>query len=210
MFKYKKTLIICSLICLLPIAVGVYYWNELPDMMATHWNVHNEPDGYSSKAFAVFGLPLIMVAVLNLCSFASKIDPKKPKYNDKIMLLMLWFIPVLSIVCSGLTYGWALGFKFDIGFWIPLFLGILFVLIGNYLPKCTPSYTLGIKLPWTLSDDENWRKTHRMAGPIWVFGGVLIVMGAFLKVVWLMIPALLVMILSPTVYSYLYYRKHSK
>ena len=208
MFKYKKTLIICSIICLLPILVGLYYWNELPDMMATHWDMHNQPNGYSSKEFAVFGLPLIMVGVLWLCSFAAKIDPKKPKYNDKIIVLMLWFVPVLCILCSALTYGWALGFQFDIGFWVSLLLGVLFVLIGNYLPKCTPSYTMGIKLPWTLNDDENWRKTHRMAGPIWVVGGIVIVLGTFLRMYWIMAPVLIAMILIPTVYSYLYFKKH--
>ena len=69
---------------------------------------------------------------------------------------------------------------------------------------------MGIKLPWTLSDDENWRKTHRMAGPIWVFGGVLIIVSTFLKITWMIAPALIIMIIAPTVYSYLYYRKQSK
>ncbi|MBQ7895869.1 MAG: SdpI family protein [Oscillospiraceae bacterium] len=210
MYKYKKTLIICSILCLLPILAGLYFWNDLPDMMVTHWDAYNQPDGYMPKAFAVFGLPLIMVAVLLLCPLASKIDPKKPKYNDKIMLVMFWFIPVLSVLCSTMTYGWALGISFDIGFWISMFLGIIFALIGNYLPKCTPSYTMGIKLPWTLNDDENWRKTHRMAGPVWVVGGIIIALSALLKMPWLMFPVLLAMIFIPTIYSYLYYRKHNK
>ena len=208
--KYRATIVICAILCLLPILVGVYYWNELPDMMVTHWDMHNQPNGYMPKAVAVFLLPVLMAALLLLCPLAAKIDPKKPTYNDKMIAIMLWTMPVMSLLLSAMTYGWALGFEFDIGFWVTVFLGIVFVLIGNYLPKCTPSFTMGIKLPWTLSDDENWRKTHRMAGPIWVFGGVLIIVSTFLKITWMMLPALLVMVCAPTVYSYLYFRKHSK
>ena len=208
MFKYKKTLILCAIICLLPILVGLCFWNELPDRMVTHWGMDNQPDGYMPKAFAVFGLPLFMVGILLLCPLASKIDPKKPKYHDKMVLLMLWFIPVLSVFFSAFTYGWALGFEFDIGFWVCLFLGILFAVIGNYLPKCTPSFTMGIKLPWTLSDDENWRRTHRLAGPIWVIGGLAIALSSLLRAYWLTGVALAAMLLIPTLYSYIYYKKH--
>ena len=209
MFKKKATLIIAAILCLLPMLIGIYYWNELPDMMVTHWDIHNQPDRYSSKTFTVFGLPLLMVGILFLCSFASKIDPKKPRYNEKLMSLLIWFIPVLCIACSMLTYGWALGHELDISFWIPIILGLLFVFIGNYLPKCPPSYTMGIKLPWTLSDDENWRMTHRMAGPIWVAGGILMMASAVLKLPWLMMIAIVAMILIPSVYSYLYFKKNN-
>ena len=209
MYKKKTTLIIAAILCLLPMLIGIYYWNELPDMMATHWNIHNQPDRYSSKTFTVFGMPLLMVGILFLCSFATKMDPKKPQYNEKIMSLLIWFVPVLSIACSMLTYGWALGHELDIGFWIPIIIGLLFVFIGNYLPKCPPSYTMGIKLPWTLSDDENWRQTHRMAGPIWVAGGIVMMASAVLKLPWLMMIAIVAMILIPSVYSYLYFKKNN-
>ena len=208
MFKKKATLIIAAILCLLPMLIGIYYWNELPDMMATHWDIHNQPDRYSSKAFTEFGMPLLMVGILILCSFSSKIDPKRPKYNEKIMSILIWFVPILSIACSMLTYGWALGHELDISFWIPIILGLLFIFIGNYLPKCPPSYTMGIKLPWTLSDDENWRKTHRMAGPIWVAGGIVMMASAVLKLPWLMIVAIVAMIFIPSVYSYLYFKRN--
>ena len=83
------------------------------------------------------------------------------------------------------------------------------ILIGNYLPKTKQSYTMGIKLPWTLHSEENWNRTHRMAGFLWVIGGTLMVLISLLHLwqVWMMLVIITVMVLVPTVYSYLLYKK---
>ena len=90
---------------------------------------------------------------------------------------------------------------------ISVFLGLIFTVIGNYMPKCRQSYTVGIKLPWTLNSEENWNKTHRMAGWLWMFGGVMImVLGAFAPII-ATLPTVLLMALAPTVYSFILYKK---
>ena len=89
-------------------------------------------------------------------------------------------------------------------------MGALFVVIGNYLPKCKQSYTVGIKIPWTLNDEENWNKTHRLAGFLWVIGGVVIMATAFLGTFWLFFVVLIPMVIVPFVYSYSLYKKSSK
>ena len=93
------------------------------------------------------------------------------------------------------------------------FLGILFVIIGNYLPKCKQNHTIGIKIVWTLNNEENWNATHRISGKIWVIGGLCTIVCLFLPieiVPYLLLPIFLMMIIIPILYSYIYYRKQRK
>lgn len=93
---------------------------------------------------------------------------------------------------------------------MPLFMGVLFIIIGNLLPKMRQSTTMGIKLPWTLHSEENWNKTHRFSGKLWVAGGIVILATAFLGSFWILIAVLLVMVIIPTLYSYLLYHMQRK
>ena len=211
--KYRKTLIVTTIVMLLPILVGLILWNKLPDQIPTHFNTAGDADGWSSKAFGVFGLPLILVAFQWLCGLGSlKMDPKAENLEGKVFSLVLWIIPVLSVVLHALVYCTALGMEMNVQIFMPVLVGVMMVIIGNWLPKCKQTYTLGIKLPWTLADEDNWNRTHRFAGPIWVVCGMIIMVcaifgGAFL---WVMLAAFLVMIAAPTVYSYLLFRSKQK
>ena len=206
--KNKKTLVITSLICLLPIIVGALVYKRLPETIATHFDLNGNPDGWSSRAFAVFGLPAILLAVNLLLPFMLRADPKHENMSGALVNITIWTIPVLSLICSGLTLGRALGYDVRIERVLPVFMGVLFILIGNYLPKTKQSYTMGIKLPWTLASEENWNRTHRLAGFLWVLGGVFFIVMSFIgwSVPAFVIP-LSVMVLVPMVYSYLLYRK---
>jgi len=206
--KNKKMIIITSLITLIPLIAGLIMWNQLPDKMATHWNVNGEVDGWSSKAFAVFGLPAFLLAVHLICVFATGADPKNRQVSNKMYTLVLWICPVVSLLCGFLTYGHALGYKIEVNTILPLFVGIVFILIGNYMPKTTRNYTMGIKVPWTLNSDENWNKTHRFAGMLWVAGGVLVLIASFLKAIILLPVIIIVCAVLPMVYSYVYYKKY--
>jgi len=206
--KNKKTLVITSLICLLPIIVGALVYKRLPETIATHFDLNGNPDGWSSRAFAVFGLPAILLAVNLLLPIMLRADPKHENMSGALVNITIWTIPVLSLIWSGLTLGRALGYDVRIERVLPVFMGVLFILIGNYLPKTKQSYTMGIKLPWTLASEENWNRTHRLAGFLWVLGGVYFIVMSFIG--W-SVPAfvlpLAVMVLLPIVYSYLLYRK---
>jgi len=93
---------------------------------------------------------------------------------------------------------------------MPLLEGVLFIVIGNWLPKCQQTYTMGIKLPWTLASEANWNATHRFGGKVWVIGGIVTMLTAFFGSFWLLMVILAAMVILPTVYSYLYYRNHEK
>ena len=205
--KNLKTLIITSILTLLPILAGLYLWNTLPGQVPIHWNINGEVDGWSSKAFFVFGLPGIMLAVQWLCVLVTGADPKKANHSGKVMQLVLWIIPALTIVLSAFTYMTALGREVRVEIIMPLLVGLIFTIIGNYLPKCKQNYTIGIKLPWTLHSEENWNRTHRLAGRLWLAGGIGIMLTAVLGGFWVMLAITLVMVLVPTVYSYILHRK---
>ena len=209
--ELKKTLTLTTLITLLPILVGLFYWNQLPDKMATHFDMEGTPNGWSSKWFAVIGIPAVLAVVNALCTILTETDPRRHKYPEKMMKLVYWTCPVVSWICAGLTISYGLGIEFAA---MPkfgsLFIGIMFVVIGNYLPKVKQNYYMGIKLPWTYSDEENWNRTHRMAGKLWVVGGIVLLLNFFLEITGLEIAVLIIMILVPTVYSWAFSRKKDK
>lgn len=206
--KNLPKLIITSLITLIPIVIGLILWDKLPDQVPVHWNINGDVDDYTTKTQAVFFMPLVLVAFHWICVLGTNLDPKKQNINDKMFTLVLWIIPVISLLCNSMVYATALGHKINVEIIMPLFMGALFIVIGNYLPKCKQSYTVGIKIPWTLNDEENWNKTHRMAGFLWVIGGIVIMATAFLRVFWLFFVVLIPMVIVPFVYSYLLYKKN--
>ena len=207
--KNKWLMVVTSIIILLPILGGVLLWDKLPERVPFHWGINGEVDGWASKPMAVFGLPPFMLAIQWICILATGLEPKaKNVTTTKMLGLVLWIIPVLSVVMNALVYCTAMGMDMKVQVIVPLLVGLMLVIIGNWLPKCKPTWTLGIKLPWTLADEDNWNRTHRFAGPIWVAGGMVIMLcaligGAFL---WVMPVAFVAMIAAPTVYSYLLFK----
>ena len=208
--KNLKIIILTSVVMLLPVIVGLVMWNKLPDKLPTHWNSSGEVDGWSSKSFAVFAIPLILLGVHLLCSVGTSLDPKNKAVNSKIFFLVMWICPAVSVVCMTAVYAGALGVDVRVEFVIPLLMGLLFLVIGNYLPKCKQNYTIGIKIPWTLGDEDNWNKTHRFAGVVWTVCALVVMVGAFFKeiVVFTTFIPIAVMVFAPMIYSYIYYRKH--
>ena len=212
--KNKWQMVVTSVIILLPILGGLLMWDKLPEKVPYHWGVNGEVDGWASKSMAVFLLPLFMLAMQWFCILATGLEPKaKNVTTTKMLGIVLWIIPILNLFLHVMVYLAAFGRKVDMDAVMPLFMGVLFVVIGNYLPKCKQSYTMGIKLPWTLNDEENWNKTHRLAGKLWVAGGLLTMLCALLPGVAsfiVMMGILLVMCVIPTVYSYRLYKKNQK
>ena len=207
--KYRKTLIITTIITLLPVLAGLILWDRLPEKLPMHFNAAGEVDGWAGKAVGVFAMPAFFVAVQWLCAVGSfKMDPKANNLNDKVMGLVLWFIPVLSVLMHTLVYCTALGMEMNVQIVIPVLIGLVMIAVGNWLPKCKQTYTLGIRLPWTLESEDNWNRTHRFAGPVWVVCGMIIVAGGLIggAFLWVMLAALLTMIAAPTVYSYLLFK----
>ena len=208
--KNKKLLLITSLLTLMPIPVGLLLWNRFPETMAIHWGITGEADGYASPGFAVLGLPLIMLAVQWLCIFFTARDKGNQGRNQKMLRLVLWIIPIISNLSLLGLYAFALDVEFSPVVWTVVPMGLLFAIIGNYMPKTRMNSTMGIKVPWTYSSEANWNATHRFAGKVWVIGGILVALCGLLPHLWAvsgMIVFTVVLCVLPIVYSYRFYKK---
>ena len=209
----KVRLVISSIITLLPMLFGVVFWNKLPDMITTHWGADGIADGFNGKAFAVF-VPTVIMFVLNIfCAFATAFDQNGRNQNKKAMGIIFWIIPIISLLVNGAMYNVAFTGKLALDWLFPALFGVLFVVMGNYMPKIKQNRTMGIKISWALNNEENWNKTHRLAGKLWVAGGLVLIATSFLPLKWaiaIMLSVFLVMMIVPVVYSYSIYRGHQK
>ena len=142
--KYQKELIVSSIVILLPAFVSLW-------VPALH---------------SLWLLCLILLAGQWLCFLISAADPGNRGRNEKPLRLVLWIMPILSLLCAGLFYALSAGIALSVGRITTLCLGLMFAAIGNYLPKCRRNYTIGIKVTWALASDENWNATHRFAGTV--------------------------------------------
>ncbi len=198
------------MIILLPALVGLILWNKLPDSIATHWDINGTADGFSSKRFAVLVFPLIFAAVQTAVFFVTKEDPRNEAVSEKINSMVLWLLPCVSLYTSSSVYATALGMKINTAQITMIMVGAMFIVIGNYLPKIRHNYTIGIKVPWTLNDEENWNATHRMAGAVWVLCGIAMIVMGFTGANWTglaLVIACATMI--PMSYSWYYYKTHT-
>ncbi len=206
----KKAMIASSLVTLLPIPVGLLLWDRFPERVTTHWGFDGQPDGWSSVAFAVLLMPLLLLALQWLGIWFTLRDPGNQNRNRKPLHLMLWIVPVTSCLSSFVTYGVALGVAFPIERVMFLALGLMFAAIGNYMPKMKMNATMGIRIPWTYSSEANWNATHRLGGKLWMGGGILIALSALIPGelgIWVMLIAMAVLSVIPMVYSWRFYKK---
>ena len=212
--KNKKTYwLLTSAVTLLPILLGLLLWNQLPDKLPTHFGVDGAADGWSRKGFAVFGLPLLMLFFHGVIYFATRLDKQNRGHNEKVMNLVGLIFPTMSIVASVVIYSLALGKELNLSMLLFPLLGLLFIAIGNWLPKIKQNSTLGIKIRWTLYSEENWNKTHRFAGFLWVIGGVIFCLMGFApeKMLVFLLPLQVILLACvPALYSWLLARKQRK
>ena len=206
--QHKWKILVTTLIALAPMLIGCILWDRLPNTIATHFGVNNEPNGWSSKGFAVFGLPGLIAALHLLCLIATAVDPKQKNIGKKPLGIVFWICPVLSVLMCTITYAIALGYQVDVGFFVLLFLGMLLIVLGNMMPKAKQNYSFGIKTPWALDDPENWSRSNRVGGFCMVLAGVVVMLTSFLKNPWILLPAMILGAVVPMGYSYVYYRRH--
>lgn len=181
--------------------------------MPTHWGLSGGPDGYGSRAEAVFRVPLILLASHLFCAAVVSKDPKGKNISNKIFRIVLWFCPAVSIFTAFLVYGTVFSLEIDSDKITLIFIGVMFVVLGNYFPKIRQNRTVGIRLPWTLHDEENWNQTHRITGRVWMVGGILLMIGVILGIEGnqgsiIMCSILVFVALFPIGYSFVYYLKH--
>lgn len=206
--KNKKLNILLFILCLLPAVVGIIMYPKLPDQVVTHFGADGQPDGWSNKFIGVILLPSALALLGLFVPRLIRLDPKNKDINPKLENCIAWIIPIIAVMCSSVTILNALGYNTKVEIIIPCVVGITLMIIGNYLPKAKQNYTVGVKIPWTLNDEENWDKTHRVAGFVFTIGGLLIALSSFFKIrTIVLLIVIFSMIFIPTIYSYIIYRK---
>lgn len=165
-----KTLIVTSLACLLPILIGLVYYNQLPDQVAIHFDINNNPDNYFSKAAFVFGMPVIMMLIQVFSFLMSDLTDKNKEANKKAMSVFKWIIPMITIVLYIVTILYALGKALDIRVIVMFILGTMFIVMGNYTPKTKGMLHFGTK---KIADEELERKVNRISGYILILDGLM-------------------------------------
>lgn len=211
--KNKWNLLFSSIVILLPIVFGLIFWNKLPEELTTHWGVDGQANGWMTKGATILILPLILLAVQWLCFLLSTKLPGGNDQNPKLLGIVLWIIPIISLAANGTIYAVAFGKEINPVFFVFPLIGILFIAIGNYLPKCKRNIAAGIKIKWALQNEENWYATHRFGGKVYVIGGFFLLGCMFLPTaaaLWAGGIALAALVLIPVIYSYVYYKKQVK
>lgn len=209
----KNKVILSSIITLLPVIFGLIVWDSLPEYLSSHWSDQGTGSGLWVKALFVFGVPLILLVSHLLCLLFTLQDNKQKGQNKKALGILFWINPFICLFSCSIFYAAAFGKTFDFDLIFPIVFGIIFIVIGNYLPKIKQNRSLGIKLPWTLFNEENWNKTHRFGGKVWVICGLIMLFSIFLPstaMVFVFVSAIIAMALVPTIYSYCLYKKHLK
>ncbi len=170
--KDKRTLILSVIICLLPILLGVVLYNKLPEQMPIHFTINDIPDNYAPKNFALFGIPVIMAIVQSICLlFTMNVNKLKNSEKPKIVKIMEWFIPIMTVLIYIIMVEVPLGSTVYVGKSVCLILGILFMIIGNYFPKM--SYESGKNLFHPMPKSEKtFRKMSRILGYSFIILGI--------------------------------------
>lgn len=204
--QFTPQFYLSCLLCLLPILIGLTVYDRLPEPMPSHWSFDGEVNDYSSKAFVVFGLPVIMTGI-NAFIWLTVSRQGRTPLARQIYRLLLWIVPMLCLLLQTVTIAFGLGYPVSPALVLPLVMGSVFVMLGNLLSKCRPGTAFAIKNAWTLASGEIWRRTHRLAGRLWVGAGFLLALNTFFGSRWLYIALIAAVACIPYLYSYILYRK---
>ena len=205
---------------ILVILSSIVFWlvnfSSLPSEIPVHWDLGSgEPNGFSSKLGAFFTFNGLLIFMYLMMLFLPKIDPRKEKYKNFTkaynmiiftILLIFYFINIATVLSC-------LGYNIPIGKMGTIVVGILFIVIGNYLPQVKSNYFMGIRTPWTLSNEDNWIKTHRLSGKISFIAGIVILVATFLPEYLssgITISMIAIVVIVPVLYSYFIFKNGMK
>jgi uncharacterized membrane protein len=209
--KINRYDLIVFAIVVISFIIGVLFYPQMPEQMASHWNAQGVADGYTSRFWGMYLMPIISLGLVVLLLLVPRIDPLKSNiekfkgyYYSFVILIMLFFIYVYI-----LTLLWNKGSRFDMTQLMTPAMGILFYIAGVMMSKAKRNYFIGIRTPWTLNNEEVWNKTHRLGGLLFKISGVIAVIGAFFPkytMIFILAPVLTTAIVS-VIYSYVVYQK---
>lgn len=200
-------------IVLAAVVLSLAVYTHLPAKVPTHWNAAGQVDGYSSRMVGAFLLPGVMLAFAAMFAVLPAISPrgfdlegKSKAYRGVVIALLLFLFAIhVQLLLA------AFGRSGSMTTFLPILIGALFVVLGNYLPKFRRNFFVGIRTPWTLADEDVWFRTHRFGGVLFVIAGVaLMVVGPFLAggaAEFVVIGLVVAASLGSAVYSFVIYRR---
>lgn len=198
-----KLLIITSVITLLPIILGIAFYQDMPEQMAIHFNINNEPDNYASRNFVIFGLPILMVCLQVFCCIVTDIQVKEKGEKQKIEYVVKSIIPVLSIIVYTLTILFSLGNQVDIRKIICFVIGALMIVMGNYLPKTSLKGNMRVRPKILIQNEKLGRSALRCVGFTMVITGILLILSILFAPVYSI--AVLVLLIIITLIEFFYF-----
>ena len=196
-------------VCLL---AGIVFYQHLPLLVISHWNIQGQPNGYSSREFGAFGLPAIMLIAYFLFLFLPIIDPHRNRYAEfgkAYHLIKFAIIALLGFLYFVMSFA-NLGYPVAVEKIVPIALGILYIVIGISLSGIKKNFFFGIRTPWTLSSENVWNKTHKLGGTLFTVAGILIILSCLLTPLIsfiVLIGATILAAIISVLYSYALYRK---
>lgn len=206
--------ILCILLA--PFLYTAYIYPQLPATIPTHFNIHGQPDKFSEKndiwlITGIMGGTSLFTYLL--ISFITAIDPKKTAAQSPALVKKIAFTVVIFLSCISIgIVRSTVAQKFEAGKLILPLTGLFFAVMGNYMHSIKPNYFIGFRTPWTLENEDNWRKTHQLVAKLWVPGGILITLATLLAPleagIICMLVILIPMVVIPAIFSYRYFKKH--
>jgi uncharacterized membrane protein len=209
----KTSTIISLALIAIALLVGVVLYARLPDPMPSHWNAAGQVDGYMSKFWGVFLMPIITVALMGLFLIVPQIDPLKAniaKFRGAFNWFIVAFVAYMLYVYA-LTLASSLGIQFNMTIMLLPVVGLLFIGVGFMTGQAKRNFFIGIRTPWTLSSETVWDETHKLGSKMFMAGGVVTIICAFLGEagMYIMLVTLLSVAFVPIVYSYILWRREN-
>ena len=210
----SKTNVFIFVVIAVSFGLGFYFYPQMPSYMASHWGIDGQVNGFISKFWGLFLVPIMTLALWLLFLAIPKIDPLKSNiakfrnYFDGFVALIVLFLFYIHL----LTLAWNLGYQFNMSQFLAPAFAVLLYCAGVLIQHAKPNWFIGTRTPWTLSSEVVWDKTHRIGGKLFKAAGILALGGLFfpgLTFYFVILPILVVAIFT-LVYSYLVYRKEAK
>ncbi|QBO36856.1 DUF1648 domain-containing protein [Periweissella cryptocerci] len=204
MMKKIKQMWWPTVVGLIPLVMGAVLYNQLPNRIPIHYNVNGLPDNYAGKLFGVVFLPLLLIAV-NFLIFITREHARQK--NKRLNEIIIWIVPLLALVLQPTTLLTALGYQLNVMTIVMITVGVIFMVLGNYIPKASPNRTVGFRFKTTLTNPENWQKTNRLGGIMMVISGLLFIIGGVLGMwnvmfaIGALVISMILTVVVPIVYS---------
>ena len=207
-----KSEIIPVIFILTSAMASFYFYAHFPERVPMHWDFAGQVNGWGSKIQGAFAIPGMLVVMYFLFLFLPMLDPKKERYKQFVKTYNIFRNLILSVlvVIYFIASLNALGYNIPVQYFVPLIIGVLFMVMGNYMGKLKRNWFIGIRTPWTISSEEVWNKTNRFGGYLFMLSGLIMIAIPFLPSllgIWLFGSMMVALVFGTFVYSYVLYVK---